>query len=72
MSTGLGSVLFIGYPSPGDLYAAAIVLPIVGIAAISLRYYVRYTRRVALGADDWLLIPALVSVKSGSIYGTPC
>jgi hypothetical protein len=72
MSTGLGSVLFIGYPSPGDLYAAAIVLPIVGIAAISLRYYVRYTRRVALGADDWLLIPALVSVKPSPIYGTPC
>lgn len=70
MSTGLSFVVFIGYPSPGDLLAAAIVLPLVGIATISLRYFVRYTRRVPLGVDDWLLIPALVSVKSDSIHET--
>ncbi|CAD6445428.1 d50c81d9-2706-463f-b1d0-bde9585233ce [Sclerotinia trifoliorum] len=64
MSTGLQAknALFIGYPSPGELLAAGIVLPLIALATISLRYMVRRSRKARFGVDDWLLIPALLAL----------
>ena len=57
MSTNIG----IRAPSPGDVIASGIVLPVLGIVAVSLRFYGRRVqRRQRLWIDDWLLIPAAV------------
>ena len=45
----------------GEVYAAAIVLPIVGIATIGLRLWLRSSGKARIGIDDWLALAALVS-----------
>jgi len=57
MSAGFDFIVSIG---PSELIAAAVILPVVGLVTISLRYFVRFSRKVYFGVDDWLLIPALV------------
>lgn len=52
--------LSIGYATTGDIITASTVLPILSIIAVALRFYVRFTRKNELGADDWLTIPGLV------------
>jgi hypothetical protein len=59
MSAG-GSIIFVPYASPGQIMAAGIIFPILGIAAVVLRFYVRASRKQQIGMDDWLIIPALV------------
>jgi hypothetical protein len=47
--------------SAGDILAANIVLPIVAMIIVSLRFWMRTSRKMGLGIDDWLILVALVS-----------
>ena len=44
----------------GQVIAAAIVLPVLGIVAVTLRFRARAHQKSKLGVDNWLIIPALV------------
>ena len=55
---------------PGEILAAAIALPLLGILAISLRFWVRKSNGLGLGADDWTILGALVSTKRGGVRET--
>ncbi|KAK5626604.1 hypothetical protein RRF57_002319 [Xylaria bambusicola] len=48
------------YETPGHNIAAAVVLSVADIIAVSLRFWVRRKQSQPLKADDWLMIPALV------------
>lgn len=48
------------YLTPGVMGAAAIALPVVGIAMVVLRFYSRRSRKLKPMIEDWLVIPALV------------
>ena len=50
------------YQTPGHVLAVAILLPILDIVAVALRFYARRKRRLPLGPDDWLTLPATVLV----------
>ena len=43
--------------------AAGATLPVVCIAVVGLRFYVRRVHKAAYGADDWLALLALVSIQ---------
>ena len=45
----------------GQVIAAAALLPFLGIVLVALRFYSRIKYKAGLGADDWLILPALVS-----------
>ena len=47
--------------TPGEVLAAGIVLPILGIVFVGLRFYTRMLQKASFGIDDWLTVPALVS-----------
>ena len=49
------------YATPGQITAAAAVLPAVSIVVVGLRLYVRTKQKAHVGADDWFNIIALVS-----------
>lgn len=40
--------------------AVGVAMPILGIAAVGLRFYTRQMLRLRLLIDDWLLVPALL------------
>jgi hypothetical protein len=63
-SVTFSSVIFIRYATPGEIVAAAVVLPLLGIIALALRFFARFQRKNGLGIDDWLLVPAAVCWKS--------
>ena len=48
------------YVNPGSVTACGVVFPILGAVAVALRFRMRHTRKIDLGADDWLCLPALV------------
>lgn len=50
----------------GQIIAAAAVLPALGLIAVVLRFWSRLHRRTGFGADDVLIVPALVC----SIFAT--
>ena len=54
------SVISLKYARPGEIIAAAVVLPLLGILALALRFFARFRRKNELGIDDWLLVPATV------------
>ncbi|KAI1387194.1 plasma membrane protein Pth11-like protein [Hypoxylon trugodes] len=57
---------------PGPIIAAAAVLPLVGLIAVILKFWVRKKQKQPLKADDWLMIPAiLLTCGSGIcvVYG---
>ena len=60
MSTPQITQLSIPYAAPGGIYAASIVLPILGAIFIALRIYTRTLQRTSSSFDDWLMLPALV------------
>lgn len=47
--------------SPSGLIAMSCTLPILSIAAIGLRFWLRGRQKSQLKLDDWLMLPALVS-----------
>ena len=49
------------YVTPGSMIAVAILFSILAIVSVLLRFYMRRTQNVSLGADDWLILPAMVS-----------
>ena len=49
--------------SPGKMYALAVVLMAIPLAAVPLRFYVRRVNNTKLGWDDWFMLPALVSIS---------
>jgi hypothetical protein len=54
------SELSVPYATADDVYAAAIVLPVLGIAFLALRWQQRRHQREGIGIDDWLMVPSLV------------
>ncbi|KUJ09335.1 uncharacterized protein LY89DRAFT_690381 [Mollisia scopiformis] len=56
------SIIFVPYASPSAIIAAGVVLPVLSIIAVVLRFYVRSSRKTAIGVDDWLVIPPLFFV----------
>lgn len=56
LSTSEGNI------TPGNTIAVGAVLPILGIIAVTARFYGRKSATFAgFGADDWLILVSLVS-----------
>ncbi|MCJ1437277.1 hypothetical protein MMC27_006663 [Xylographa pallens] len=55
------------YATPGNIVAAASVLPALSIVLVSLRFYTRRIQRAQIGIDDWLTLPGLVMVVGAGI-----
>ena len=53
------------YQKPGQVIAAAVVLPVLDTLTVILRFYVRRRQRLPLQADDWLTVPAVVYPTPG-------
>jgi hypothetical protein len=45
---------------PGEVIAAGVVFPVVGLATVALRFYVRKVQKASWGLDDWLILPASI------------
>ena len=52
------------YATPAAVIVVSILFPILGIIAVSLRFYTRSHSEANLGIDDWLTVPALVRISS--------
>lgn len=68
MPTTQGLVAII---SPGTIIAAGVVFPALGVVFVALRFYTRCIQKARLMMDDYLTLPALVSMRharAGSIY----
>ena len=48
------------YVNEASVIATSVIFIILGIVAVSLRFFVRRDKKVALGADDWLIVIALI------------
>ena len=48
--------------SPSANIGVGVAMPVLGIAAVALRFYTRRVMKNELLTDDWLLIPALVGL----------
>ncbi|KAK9786401.1 putative GNAT family acetyltransferase [Seiridium cardinale] len=48
--------------TPGQVLAAGIVLPLVCIACVGLRFYVRRLQKTSPGVDDWLIAVGVVFI----------
>ena len=46
--------------TPGEMYALAVVLTLLAIAAVLLRLYARRITKQSLEWDDYMIFPALV------------
>ena len=55
-----GKLLTVPMLTPGQAWAAAIVLPLLSIILTIMRWHKRLTSKASLGLDDLLLLPALV------------
>lgn len=62
MAATASSGLSVPYVTPGETYAACVVLPCLGILFVALRFYTRALQKNSTGIDDWLMLPALVCV----------
>ncbi|MCJ1463159.1 hypothetical protein MMC07_001764 [Pseudocyphellaria aurata] len=54
--------LTIPYATPGEIYAASILLPLLGITFVLLRFHTRTLQKMSTGVDDCLMLPALILV----------
>jgi hypothetical protein len=52
-----------GYVNPHSIIAIGILFPILGALAVGTRFYLRRSKKLHFGLDDWLCIPALVSTN---------
>ena len=48
------------YAYHGQVIAAGTVFPAVAIIVVGLRFWTRLRQKLRFGADDWLIVPALV------------
>lgn len=53
--------------TPGKMYALAVVLSLLAIAATVLRFYARYIKKAGYSWDDMVLLPALVRCDGSPI-----
>jgi hypothetical protein len=56
--------------TPGEILAAAVLLPLVGGLLVALRIHTRLQQVKKLGVEDWLVLPALVSAVTANLKGT--
>ena len=61
------SELTIRFVSPGEVMAAGIVVPVVAAIVVGTRFWVRYSRKSTIGADDYTILLALVSCSRISV-----
>lgn len=47
------------YVNPRSVGLCGALLPIVGTVVVALRFRTRYAKRIGIGADDWVCVPAL-------------
>ena len=52
------------YVNPAGVITCGVLFPILGAIAVALRFMLRRKRNNDLRADDWICLPALVSVRS--------
>ena len=52
------------YVNPTGVITCGVLFPILGVIAVALRFMVRRKRKNDLGMDDWICLPALVSLIS--------
>ena len=55
--------MFIQYIGPPLVISASAILPSLCILAVGLRFYTRRKQHEDLRLDDWLTIPALVTMR---------
>ena len=48
------------YVNEASVIVTSVIFIVVGVVAVSLRFLIRRNKKVALGADDWLIVVALV------------
>lgn len=48
------------YTTPTSIIVISVLFPILGVIAVSLRFYTRTKAKIGLWIDDWLTLPALV------------
>ena len=48
------------YAYHGKVMVAGVLFPIAGIIVVGLRIWARLKKKLKIGADDWLIMPALV------------
>ena len=59
--------------TPKSMIAVGVCLPVLAALSVALRFYVRLTRKVALGLDDMLILMAQVGwfqVDQDSTYSS--
>lgn len=54
----------IPFVSAAEVLAAAVVIPVVGILVVGLRFWQRSFQKAGIGADDYLILLALVCVAT--------
>jgi hypothetical protein len=60
------------FQTPGHVAAAASVLPLIDIIAVSARFWIRRRHKQSLSADDWFMVPALLftlTIAALILYG---
>ena len=70
MATSVGSKYrgpWFSYPTRNELIAAATVLPALACLAVVLRFTVRARQKAGIRVDDWLTLPAAVSILIASL-----
>lgn len=51
----------ISFVSAGHVVSASVVLPLLGLIAVTLRFWRRKARDMEVSVDDWLIFVAMVS-----------
>ena len=54
------------YINEASVIATSVIFIVLGLVAVSLRWFFRRDRKVGLGADDWLIVVALVWNLAGA------
>lgn len=70
MATSVGSKYrgpWFSYSTRNELIAAATVLPVLACVAVVLRFTVRARQKAGIRVDDWLTLPAAVSILIASL-----
>ena len=58
------------WTEPRHFLGAAIGLSVLDIVTVAARFIARKTQRQSLKADDWLMVPAVVSANLEGKFGT--